>query len=365
MRETRGEKPKMTNQETTTPAESAERQERFCRAMPPTRERALSPDIGRLRARLIRYNRKKWANGTVLHYCFMEKHSDATVVNAAFEKWKKLGIGLEFVEVSNPEEAEVRVNFDYSDGSWSYVGRDVIDEVPDPNEPTMNFGWSLQDAYGFDTALHEIGHTLGFPHEHQNPNAGIVWNENKVYEYYRGEPNYWSDDDIRWNVLRKLDPGEVSGSQWDPNSIMHYWFKAGLIDEPRKYADNTLIPAPGLSAIDIREARAFYPSLKKRAVKSIGVLESKRLDRDSGQQSHFTFAPAVTREYTFQTFGTSDCVMVLFEDCETDGLRYVVGDDDSGIDRNAKLVVRLYRSRKYVLRVRLYYAATDAAVLVW
>ena len=26
-----------------------------------------------------------------------------------------------------------------------------------------------------DTALHGIGHTLGLPHEHQNPNAGIVW----------------------------------------------------------------------------------------------------------------------------------------------------------------------------------------------
>ena len=57
--------------------------------------------------------------------------------------------------------------------------------------------------------------------------------------------------------------------------------------------------------------------------------------------------------------------MVLFEDCGDDGLRYVTGDDDSGIDRNAKLVVKLYRGRKYILRVRLYYAATDAAVLLW
>ena len=50
----------------------------------------------------------------------------------------------------------------------------------DPNERTMNFGWDLTTSYGHDTALHEIGHTLGFPHEHQNPTAGIVWNEPAV-----------------------------------------------------------------------------------------------------------------------------------------------------------------------------------------
>ena len=355
----------MTDQESTISAEPTECQERFCRVRRPTRERALSPETGRLRARLIRYNRKKWANGTVLHYHFMESHPDAAVVRDAFGKWKALGIGLGFSEVGNADEAEVRINFDHSDGSWSYVGRDVIDEVPDPNEPTMNFGWSLQDTNGLDTALHEIGHTLGFPHEHQNPNAGIVWNEKKVYEYYRGYPNYWSDDEIRWNVLRKLDPGEVSGSQWDSNSIMHYWFKAGLIDEPREYAGKALIPTPGLSATDITEARAFYPSLKRGAVKNIRVLESKRLGHDSGQQSNFRFSPAVTRKYTFQTFGTSDCVMVLFDDCGGDELRYIAGDDDSGIDRNARMVVRLDRGREYILGVRLYYAATEAAVLVW
>jgi len=36
-------------------------------------------------------------------------------------------------------------------------------------------------AFGLDTAVHEIGHSLGFPHEYQNPKAGIVWNEEAVY----------------------------------------------------------------------------------------------------------------------------------------------------------------------------------------
>ena len=31
----------------------------------------------------------------------------------------------------------------------------------------MNFGWDLTQPGEIDTALHEIGHTIGFPHEHQ------------------------------------------------------------------------------------------------------------------------------------------------------------------------------------------------------
>ena len=45
----------------------------------------------------------------------------------------------------------------------------------------MNFGWDLTPLGRSTTALHEIGHTLGMPHEHQNPFAGIAWDEETVY----------------------------------------------------------------------------------------------------------------------------------------------------------------------------------------
>lgn len=347
--------------------------------LPRTELRPLPTGMPEFRARLIRRNEKKWVNGTELHYFFFDKGtdgvggnwvgsvSDKQAVRDAFDQWKSLPLGLKFTEVTEREDAELRIGFDQSDGSWSYVGRDAIDHVPDPNERTMNFGWSLTTPYGGHTALHEIGHALGFPHEHQNPNAGIVWDEAAVYDYFRGEPNNWPDSTIEWNILRKLSAAEVEGSAWDPDSVMHYGFEPGLILQPQKYNATGLSPALGLSQTDEDEARKFYPALEESHELVLKPYESRPLLIEAGQQVDFKIAPEQTRRYTIQTFGLSDTVMVLFERRENGELRYIDGDDDSGYSRNARIHERLYRDREYVLKVRLYYSdiAGQTAVLMY
>jgi hypothetical protein len=346
-------------------------------ALPKIPERALPAGLPDARERLIRYVEKKWVNGTVLHYYFFDRQTDGDngswvgaaaqkeAVREAFQTWKDLGIGLEFLEVSNREEAEVRIGFMQGDGAWSYVGRDIIDIASDPNERTMNFGWDLTTDYGRDTALHEIGHTLGFPHEHQNPFSGIEWDEEAVYEHFRGYPNYWDEQTTDWNILRKIPSGAVTGSEWDPDSIMHYYFEAGLIKKPVEYAGG-LFPESGLSEHDIAEVRKFYPSIDKSTEPELKAYESQRIMIGAGEQINFRIRPEFSRTYTIQTFGVSDTVMVLFED--DDGQKwYIAGDDDSGYRRNAKIETRLFRGREYILRVRLYFSelSGQAAVLMY
>jgi hypothetical protein len=67
------------------------------------------------RARAIRVIKKKWVNGTVLHYCFLpsDKWSwpkeQMDVVRWAFKTWKDLDIALKFVETTDVTEAEIRI----------------------------------------------------------------------------------------------------------------------------------------------------------------------------------------------------------------------------------------------------------------
>ena len=79
---------------------------------------------------------------------------------------------------------------------------------------------------------------------------------------------------------------------------------------------------------------------------------SRIIDIEPTEQIDLVIRPPRTRDYTIQTFGEIDTVMVLFEDFNGD-LQYVDGDDDSGYNFNSKISVRLLKSRTYYLRIRL------------
>lgn len=350
---------------------------RYCR-QPVTDMRQFGADVASPRAFSIISFGKQWVKGTSLTYhCYAGGDADVPAawrgnatdiaeVHKAFAEWAALGIGISFREVANPQDATVRIGFDQNDGSWSYVGRDVL-SVRDPQHSTMNFGWPLTTTHGHDTALHEIGHTLGLEHEHQNPHAGIVWNEPAVRNHFRAAPNSWDDATIEQNILRKIATDSIKGSQWDPDSVMEYAFAPGLIAEPAKYTTTGLHPAGGLSQLDIAWVRVAYP--KDPATTSLPQLQtglSQLLQLDRGQTRVFEFVAPRTRTFNVGTFGTSDTVVVLFE-VTPQGNVQIGGDDDSGVDRNALIKMRLTKGRTYQIGIRLYYADAQAetSVMVW
>ena len=86
------------------------------------------------------------------------------------QEWEQYAsIRFEFVSTGNPL---VRIDFIATQGSWSYIGKEVWRIAAD--KATMNLGWigvqsSLIAAKERGVILHEFGHTLALMHEHQHP----------------------------------------------------------------------------------------------------------------------------------------------------------------------------------------------------
>jgi Astacin (Peptidase family M12A) len=323
--------------------------------------------VGAKRAKLIALTASKWMNGSTLTYAFgAGPTAQKAAVRSAFAEWKALGVGLSFIEITSGASAQIRISFDQNDGSWSYIGTDCLSIAA--NKFTMNFGWDLTTDYGHSTALHEIGHALGFPHEHQNPFAGIVWNEEAVYASLGGPPNNWSRDETFQNILDKIVADTVQGSKWDPNSVMHYQFEPGLILKPVKYKKG-LTPKGGLSARDKTWVKSFYPLLPSGAPARISLFQSQPLKLDSGKQANFDFIAPAAREYTFRTFGVADTKLLLSRPAAAKGKAPTLlgHDDDSGHERNAELKVALKKGERVQVKVRVRYVekAGEAALMVW
>ena len=343
---------------------------RYCKA-PPAPVLTFTPEVAAnpSRQRAIISSANKWMNQTVLHFAFFKTRprnvpdAQAAIVRKAFKQWMNLPIGIKFVEVDNLREAEIRIGY-ANDGSWSYIGRDVLNQPL--TDRTMSFAWPLdRDAYGLTTAIHEIGHTLGMPHEHQNPFAGNVWNEAAVYKYLGGPPNNWSRDTTLHNVLEKLDAAEYTGANWDPDSVMEYEFPAGLINEPAAY-HNGIFPPGTISPLDKTWATTWYPATplaraRGRVEPQLRENEAVTVDLGAGQQIDYVVRVNAARKYPIGTFGAPDTQLTLFE--EVDGEpRFLAGNDDSGTDRTAQISYRLRPGRTYHVRLRVVYKGARGTV---
>jgi hypothetical protein len=152
--------------------------------------------------------------------------------------------------VNDEQEANIRIEFKSSFGSYSYIGTDNL-YIYDQKEPTMvlerldapgslnttgSFVWknvvynvpSGQKRNGNTvggTIIHEFCHVMGMVHEHQNPvNNPIEWNEPYIIEVSSQEPNFWDEEKTNQNIINKYDEDQLNASSYDSNSVMLYYF---------------------------------------------------------------------------------------------------------------------------------------------
>jgi hypothetical protein len=310
----------------------------------------------------------KWVPGSVLEYYFFDDENEGAylkgvgwktwkgsereknLVRQAFDEWKNTGINLSFVETEDRENAKIRIGFMKGDGSWSYVGTASKGIGLTENDRTMNFGWDISNDY--DTALHEIGHAIALSHEHQNANSRIVWNTEEVYKYFKEEYG-WSDEKIKVNVIDNISKKDANHSGWDKDSIMHYAFKANLIEKPDEYKDIGITPAGGLSDLDVSWMRTQYPqTLKENNNIALHVNMIVDVNIPNGGHVNYHLIFDDSRKYSLQLLGESDAVIVLFENTDN-GWRQVAASNDTGTSANARVTHFLDVNKEYSLRVKL------------
>lgn len=301
------------------------------------RQRAVSP-IG-----------KAWMNGSTLQVRFMGGSAAQRGLVQQQAGWWTQHANLVFA-FNNAPSAEIRISFDANDGAWSYVGTDARG-IP-LNEATMNLGF--MDG---GTTAHEFGHAIGLAHEHQNPAGGIQWNEQVVIRELAKSPNFWDEATTRHNVLRKYAADQVNGTQFDPDSIMLYffppeWTTNGIgtkANEVLSAVDKQFIAGAKMypkTAPTVDDATTLVVNAPRRTSASIGKF---------GEEDLFTFEVTKAGRHVIDTRGPTDVVMKLFGPNSHTAL--IAEDDDSGVDYNARIAADLVEGR-YFAQVRHYNRAS-------
>ena len=141
------------------------------------------------------------------------------VMRAAREWSKYANINFGVVTAGH---ADVRISFTQNGSSWSTIGR--ASAYGNQRAPSMNFGWLTDRSPDYEvtrTVLHEFGHALGLFHEHQNPNGGIPWDQEAVYDHYRRTQG-WDRKTTYDNVMATTTNDRTQFTRYDASSIMHY-----------------------------------------------------------------------------------------------------------------------------------------------
>jgi hypothetical protein len=189
-------------------------------------------------------------------------------VETIIEKYITPLVNLKFVwdtPLSDPK-TNIRIAFMKGAGAWSTLGTQAKTQAQ--NQPTMNLGWLDTDSsapFGSDAdfpaaagkgtvVIHEFGHVLGMIHEHSRQDTNFIWNYPTLIKTLGGPPNSWSCDEVCQQMFCPYEQDSYNGSDYDPKSIMHYYFDANFfICPPPNFGQIT-----SLSDTDIKWINSTY-----------------------------------------------------------------------------------------------------------
>ena len=289
-------------------------------------------------ARAVFLFKKMWINGSKLRVRFMGGNPAQQALAKEQALWWTQYANLTF-DFNNAPDAEIRVAFNSSDGAWSYIGTDC-QGIP-RDQPTMNLGF-LDGG----TAGHEFGHAIGLAHEHQNPRGGIEWNEEVVIRDLSGPPNNWTVEEIRHNVLDKYAVDQIRGTNFDPDSIMLYFFPGSWVKSGIGTKANDVLSELEKTFIASKDA---YPrtSVPVQAVElGINAAPTPASIGKPGEEDLFTFTVKTSGRHIIETGGQTDVMMKLFG--PNSQTKLIAEDDDAGVGLNAKIRANLIPGQYFV-----------------
>ncbi len=290
--------------------------------------------------------RKMWINGSHLGVRFLDGTPAQQAVARQQALWWTPHANLTF-DFNNAPDAQIRIAFNPADGAWSYVGTDCT-KVP-RDQPTMNLGF-LDGG----TAGHEFGHAIGLGHEHQNPRGGIQWNEAVVIRDLSGPPNYWSVEQTRHNVLEKYAADQIRGTDFDPDSIMLYFFPDSWVKDGNGTKANEVLSAMDGAFIGSKDAyprTGVEPAAGATPLKVGAPKATKGKIGAPGEEDLFQFTVKKAGRHVMETGGQTDVVVKLFGPENPTSL--IAEDDDGGAGLNARIATELAPG-SYFLQVRHY-----------
>lgn len=135
--------------------------------------------------------------------------------------------------------AEIRISLGGS-GYWSFLGSDVL-HIP-KNQPTMNLqGFSLNtsEAEYRRVVRHEVGHSIGCPHEHMRKSIVNRLDEAKTISYFQRTQG-WSAQETQQQVLTPLEDSSIMGTTTaEDTSVMCYGLPASITRDGRPIVGGT------------------------------------------------------------------------------------------------------------------------------